>query len=685
MQTDYCPFIKEVGMKLLPTIAIFLSILVVLSGTTVWAATLQTESPSEDTVGQAIESNDLDAHFENAQKNFLDNEIARAADEIKAGAQIVRYKAAQAKGEARRALLDSAAELDQLSQRVALDFVSSDKDLRVAFAHAHQALAGHYHERAASSWTKRLVKEMGKELSAAATHLKQAWYWSGKRLSEGARQAIASTKNLDEKIGSGVNWVAQDVDKAINDIGKEIGISKTSREIGMKETPEETSKQTSVDLSTAVIQVAKKNIPAVVHIQVTERQEIPNPLLPYENDQNFRQFFGIPEKMPKKFERELVALGTGMIIDAKGHILTNNHVVAGAAKILVILSDGTRYPAKVVGTDPKTDLGVIEISPDRPLPQVTFGDSDAVEVGQWVVAIGHPQGLDETVTQGIISAKHRTGVADPSSYEDFLQTDAPINPGNSGGPLLNLEGEVIGVNSAILSESGGSEGIGFSIPGNMAVNIAQALIAHGKVVRGWLGVDAQDLTPDLAKSFGLAKAGGALVSDVMKESPATAAGIKQGDVILAYGQKKIENASELRNAIADSTVGDVVNVTVHHEGREVQIQVKVGNLEDLTKRLTASLKTRLGISVEPVTDQDALQYGMRAPKGAKISWVDPKGPMGKAGFEKDDIVLAVNEQPAGDVQSFIVTVASLPRRKAAKLLALEHASGQIGSVEVALN
>ena len=187
------------------------------------------------------------------------------------------------------------------------------------------------------------------------------------------------------------------------------------------------------DLTTAIVQVAKQNIPAVVHIEVTESQEVENPLLPFENDPFFRRFFGNPN-MPRKFKRELKGLGTGMIIDPQGHILTNHHVAGGATKIEVLLSDGRRYPAKLVGTDSKTDLAVIHIDAQGPLPYVTFGDSDKVEVGEWVVAIGHPRGLDQTVTQGIISAKHRRGITDPSGYQDFLQTDTAINPGNSGGP-----------------------------------------------------------------------------------------------------------------------------------------------------------------------------------------------------------------------------------------------------------
>ena len=206
-------------------------------------------------------------------------------------------------------------------------------------------------------------------------------------------------------------------------------------QVASQRAAQESTSKGALDLSTAIVEVAKKAIPAVVHIEVTERQEVANPLVPFENDPLFRRFFGIPKDMPKKFRRELKGLGTGMIMDAKGHILTNNHVVGGATKIQVLLASGDQYTAKVVGTDPKTDLAVIEIPAKEGLPYVTFGDSDKVAVGEWVVAIGHPRGLDQTVTQGIISAKHRTGIMDPSTYQDFLQTDAAINPGNSGGPL----------------------------------------------------------------------------------------------------------------------------------------------------------------------------------------------------------------------------------------------------------
>ncbi len=239
-------------------------------------------------------------------------------------------------------------------------------------------------------------------------------------------------------------------------------------------------------LITAIQDVAKVAIPSVVHIEVVEKQSVANPLMPFENDPFFQYFFGNTGKMPRTFEREIQGLGSGIIMDTQGHILTNSHVVNGATKMTVVLSDGRKFSdrsVRLVGVDTKTDLAVIQIMSRESFPPLRFGDSDRVDVGQWVVAIGHPRGLDQTVTQGIISAKHRRGLGEPSSYQDFLQTDAAINPGNSGGPLLNLSGEVIGVNAAIMSQSGGFEGIGFATPSNIALRVARQLIGGGKARR----------------------------------------------------------------------------------------------------------------------------------------------------------------------------------------------------------
>jgi serine protease Do len=436
-----------------------------------------------------------------------------------------------------------------------------------------------------------------------------------------------------------------------------------------------------IDLSTAIIRVAKKAIPAVVHIEVTERQEVMNPLLPFESDPFFRRFFDIP-KMPRKFKRELKGLGTGMIIDSQGHILTNHHVAGGATKIEVLLSDGNRYPAKLVGTDPKTDLAVIQISAQEPLPNVTFGDSDKVEIGEWVVAIGHPRGLDQTVTQGIISAKHRQGITDPSSYQDFLQTDAAINPGNSGGPLLNLRGEVIGVNAAIASESGGFEGIGFTIPSNMALHVVKQLIAHGKVERGWLGISIQDLTPELAKSVHVESLKGALVVEVVKGGPAEKGGLKKNDVVIAYRGKEIPDSGMFRNEVANTPIGSEAKVTVLRDGKKVELTIKVGNLEESTKILATYVKERLGAEVRAITAKEAEKYGLDANQGVMVSQLEAKGPLRKAGFEVGDMILEINNQPIKGVEAFIQLVSILRPGQKITLLALDHRSGNMGNVQV---
>ena len=435
------------------------------------------------------------------------------------------------------------------------------------------------------------------------------------------------------------------------------------------------------DLTTAIIQVAKQNIPAVVHIEVTESQEVENPFAPFGNDPFFRRFFGVPN-MPRKFKRELKGLGTGMIIDSQGHILTNHHVAGGATKIEVLLSDGRRYPAELVGTDSKTDLAVIHIDAHGPLPYVTFGDSDKVEVGEWVVAIGHPRGLDQTVTQGIISAKHRRGITDPSSYQDFLQTDTAINPGNSGGPLLNLKGEVIGVNAAIASESGGFEGIGFTIPSNMALHVAKTLIAYGKVERGWLGVSVQDLTPELAKTRHVEVTKGAFIADVIKGGPAEKGGLREGDVVIAYEGKEITDAGAFQNEVANTPIGHEAKVTLLRNGLRQEITVKTENLEASTRTLAASVKDRLGAEIRPVTPKESEKYGLQPNAGVAIAQVDPKGPLGKAGFEVGDLILGINNQPIDSLQTFVTLVDSLKPNQRVTLVALDHNTGNTGNVMV---
>jgi serine protease Do len=436
-----------------------------------------------------------------------------------------------------------------------------------------------------------------------------------------------------------------------------------------------------IDLSTAIIQVAKQNLPAVVYIEVTETREVVNPLLPFESDPFFRRFFGNP-KMPRKFKQEMKGLGSGMIIDPQGYILTNFHVAGGAAKIDVTLADGSKHPAKLVGGDPKTDLAVIRISTKEHFPHVTFGDSDKAEVGEWVVAIGAPRALEKSVTQGIISAKHRRGITDPNSYQDFLQTDAAINPGNSGGPLLNLYGEVIGVNAAIATESGGFEGIGFTIPSNMAQYIAKALIAHGKVERGWLGVTIQDLTPDLAKNVHAETLKGVLIVDVAKGGPADRGGLKKNDVVIAYRGKETPDSSTFRNDVAETSTGTEAKVTVLRNGKREEYTVKIGTLEEATKLLAASVKERLGVEVRSPSSVEVNKYGLDPHQGVVITWEDPKGPLKEVGFEIGDMILAINNQPIENMEGFVDLVTLLKPKEKIAILALDHRTGNTGTVQV---
>lgn len=451
--------------------------------------------------------------------------------------------------------------------------------------------------------------------------------------------------------------------------------------LGQSFVVEAAEKGKPVDLSTAIIQVAKQNLPKVVYIEVTESREVSNPLLPYENDPFFRRFFGNP-RMPKKFKQEVKGLGSGMIIDAQGHILTNYHVAGGATKLQVGLADGSKYPATLVGGDPKTDLAVIKIQAKEKLPYVTFGDSDKVEVGEWVVAIGAPRALEKTVTQGIVSATHRRGITDPTGYQDFIQTDAPINPGNSGGPLLNLYGEVIGINAAIATESGGFEGIGFTIPSNMALHVAKALMAHGKVERGWLGVTIRDLTPELAKSVHAETQKGALIVDVAKGGPADRAGIKKNDVIISYLGRDIVDTATLRNEVADTPIGTEAKLTILRDGKKEQLTVKIGSLEASTKLLAVAIRERLGVEVRSPSTAEVDKYGISANQGVVITGEDPKSPLKEAGFEVGDMILAINNQPIDSIESFVDLVSVLRPKQKVSLLALDHRTGNTGIVQV---
>jgi len=436
-----------------------------------------------------------------------------------------------------------------------------------------------------------------------------------------------------------------------------------------------------IDLVTAVEKVAKQNIPAVVHIEVTERREVDNPFLPFQKDPFFRRYFNLPKKMPKKFNQEIVGLGSGVIIDTQGHILTNSHLVAGASKIHIVMANGQSFSGNsvtMVGTDPKTDLAVMQISVTESLPYVTFGDSDKANVGQWVVAIGHPRGLDQTVTVGIISAKHRRGITEPSSYQDFLQTDAAINPGNSGGPLLNLYGEVIGINTAITTESGGSEGIGFAIPSNMAVHISKELIAHGKVERGWVGVTMQDLTAALVQELGLTSSRGVYIAGVFQDSPADRVGLKKGDVVIAYQGKDIPDAATLRNDVATALIGQEVKLSVLRKGRREEFLVQIGSLEEQKKICSAYLREQFGITIRPLTSKETEKYSLETGQGVAVEEVAKKSPFAKIGFRAGDIILQVEEEWIDEPVQLATVLMALPSKQKVSVLAIEHKSRKTG-------
>jgi serine protease Do len=673
----------------------FLSLILIIGimvAGSVWAAAAQSaqqQTASSQQAGQANPSAELEQYFQKAHEEYSKN-ATEAATEIRKAVALLNREADQAKGKARQLLLESSKELEGLAEQVQKGTVRAGQDLDNAFSRAHAALANYYQQQASESWAKKAYSDAGQSLKAAALNLEGAWKWSKIKVEKASQAAVDSADEVSEKIAKGSGWVSTEVSKSIDALGREIGKLDNEKKDDdpsgtIATVPLGERSASPQSLVSAIIEVAKINIPAVVHIEVTERREVPNPFLPFEQEPFFRHFFGFPRNIPKKFKQEMIGVGTGMIIDSQGHILTNNHVVGGASKIVVTLSDGTEYDAKVVGTDAKTDLGVIRISAGKNLPFVTFGDSDQVQVGQWVVAIGQPRNLAQSVTQGIISAKHRTGITDPTSYQDFLQTDAAINPGNSGGPLLTLGGKVIGVNSAILSESGGFEGIGFAIPSNMAVHVAEQLIKNGKVIRGWMGVSVQDLTPDLAKSFGLELPKGTLIADVVKGGPADKGGLKRGDVILAYQGREVPDSSMLRNDVANTTPGEEVTVTIWRQKKKEEIKFKIGNVEELAKTLAATLKRRLGAEVRPLTSEEAQQYGMSTPNGVLIEKVDPHGPLGRAGFEVGDAILTVNNKPVLGLEGLVGILSGIKPHETVTMLAVDHRTGQTGTVEVQVN
>jgi serine protease Do len=409
--------------------------------------------------------------------------------------------------------------------------------------------------------------------------------------------------------------------------------------------------------------LVKELKPTVVNISTTKLVRSPlddffrgRDVPDFFGDDFFRRFFG--DQHPREFRQK--SLGSGFIIDKEGYIITNNHVVEKAEQIKVRLSDKKEYDAQVIGTDPKTDLALIKIKAAGSLPVVRLGDSDKLEVGEWVVAIGNPFGLEQTVTTGIISAKGRVIGAGP--YDDFLQTDASINPGNSGGPLFNLKGEVVGINTAIVA---GGQGIGFAIPVNMAKGLLPQL-KKGKVVYGYLGVYIQDITPELATSFGLKEAKGVLVSDVTADSPAKKAGVNKGDVILEYDGKQVEEKGQLTKMVGRTAIGKKVKLVVLRDKEQKTLWVTIGELSEKQAAAAAPKPEetdRWGIKVQDISPDMAAHLGLPSNAGVVIAEVEPGSPAEEENLQPGDVIIEIEHNAIKGLADFRKYIESYKKQK----------------------
>jgi serine protease Do len=402
--------------------------------------------------------------------------------------------------------------------------------------------------------------------------------------------------------------------------------------------------------------------PAVVNVSTTQTVRSQgqgfgppgmNPQDPF--SEFFRHFF--PE-MPRRFTQR--SLGSGVIIDKDGYIVTNAHVVNNADKIVVKLDDKREFDAHRVGVDDKMDVALLKIASPPDLTVASLGDSDALQVGDWVLAIGNPFGLSETVTAGIVSALGR--VIGQGPYDNFIQTDASINPGNSGGPLIDIQGKVVGINAAIFSQSGGNIGIGFAIPINAVKGVLEQLKAHGRVIRGWLGVAIQDVTPDLAQSFGLKKAQGALVADVTPDGPAARAGLERGDIIVNYDGTDIDEAHQLPVLVADTKVGKSVSITVLRNGEKKTLHATVAEMPTTTVAGGPGGEEEeeqvWGLTVSNITPDVAQQLELENTRGVVVTEVDPDGPAGDAGIQPGDVITQANRQPVLNLRDYRKAIAA---------------------------
>lgn len=424
----------------------------------------------------------------------------------------------------------------------------------------------------------------------------------------------------------------------------------------------------------AMAEVAGAVKPAIVNISTTRTVKVSGGMEPFFDDPFFRRFFGDNfgrQRQPK--EHKSTGLGSGVIVSSDGFIITNFHVVKDADEIKVLLSDKREFAGKVMGSDPKTEISVVKIEASG-LPTMPWGNSDMLQVGEIVLAVGNPYGLNQTVTNGIVSALGRAnvGIAD---YEDFIQTDAAINPGNSGGALVNVRGELIGINTAIFSTSGGYQGIGFAIPSNMVKSIMESLIKKGKVVRGWLGISIQKITPELARQFNLKEEKGALVSDIVENSPAEKAGIKRGDVIVEYDGRQTDEPYQLRNMIANTLPGEEHTLKVLRDDKLIIIKVIIGELPaEMQRPETGDYQNVMkGVSVQNITPEIAKKLNIPGRvKGVIISDIDEGGPASGV-LMQGDIIQEINRKKINDVKDYQETVSKI--RKDEDVLLLIYRSG----------
>ena len=428
--------------------------------------------------------------------------------------------------------------------------------------------------------------------------------------------------------------------------------------------------------SQVFVSLAEKLMPATVNISTStapkrKMQQYHN----FQGDERLREFFGDDfferffDQMPQG-DTPSKSLGSGFIIDKEGYIITNNHVIEGADEIRVKLSDQEEFEATIVGKDKKTDIALIKIAPPPGLPVVTLGDSDTLKVGEWVMAIGNPFGLDQTVTVGIVSAKWRKLGMGP--YEDFIQTDAAINQGNSGGPLFNTRGEVVGVNTAIFSTSGGNIGIGFATPINLAKSVVKQLKEKGRVVRGWLGVIVQTVTPDLAKSFGLDQKEGALVADIDAAGPAATAGIRKGDIIVAFNGTPIKEMDQLPLLVAQTPVGSKGELTIIRDGKKISKAVEIGELKDEEGIAQADEggSDDIGMELSDITDALARRYDIEEAEGVLVTFVEPASPAAQAGVRPGDVITQVNRKDILNLEDYNKCLSDARKQKKDKILLL---------------